>query len=255
MSPRVFHFILRLAIVTIALTTVSAGISRAAIAPDYTGEDISLSHSLIASQGEVASSLGRVPGQRGIEHSGRGLLSGEGRLLRRMSGDVLLSAYRENDLEASADSAIADPGQASVGEWGATALVVGSISLFSGETRLLRRVGEEVMRNSYQNSGLRAKADDFLNDPGASGSAEWGAAALVGGTIALFSGIRAETKIAAAKLRLMTIPMLNMRRHYGSREFGRAEVSVGRMTVIAALRRHAGRFAASSLGLDYKLRY
>lgn len=178
-------------------------LSSAEFISEFTDNAQEISSELIKSQGDVFVQLSRGPGQRSLDRTGREALK--------------------------------------------------------SEVRLLGRVGGETLRAAYHDNGLRDATDVFLSDPLTASAAEWGAAALVGGSIAMLSGFRTETKLSFAKLRLSVASALNMHRASGAREIGSAEFSIGRMTLAAALSRGAGRFAASRLGsrfgFDYKLRY
>lgn len=124
-----------------------------------------------------------------------------------------------------------------------------------GEVKLLGRAAEQALQAAYRDNGIKEAAEAFMEAPLSAGPAEWGAAALVGGSVALVGGIRAQAALPNGRLRLRLASGLRMRDRSGSRELGDAELSIGPMTIAAAVGRRAGRLEASRIALNYSLRY
>lgn len=127
--------------------------------------------------------------------------------------------------------------------------------MMRAQTRLLGHAAGSALRAAYRNNGLKDTADRFLADPRSAGAAEWGAAALVGTSIAVVSGLHAEAKIASAKLRLHLASGIKIQNEDRSTELGGAELAMGPISIEAAIGRRDGRLETSRVALNYSLRY
>ena len=127
--------------------------------------------------------------------------------------------------------------------------------MMRAQTRLVGHAAGSALRAAYRNNGLKDTADRFLDDPRSAGAAEWGAAALVGTSIAIVSGLHAEAKIASAKLRLHLASGIKFQNEDRSTELGGAELAMGPISIEAAVGRRDGRLETSRVALNYSVRY